>query len=84
MWTRSRLFGTAPGWWSAAAVAYLILGLVAIVGLRARMPSSAAVARRAVSSDDRHRRGLAGAAVRAASWISSGSGSAARPAPWFR
>ncbi|MFF5210799.1 hypothetical protein [Streptosporangium sp. NPDC000396] len=43
------LFGTAPGWWSAAAVAYLILGLVACVALHARTPSSATVARRAMS-----------------------------------
>ncbi|GLX05084.1 hypothetical protein [Microbispora sp. NBRC 16548] len=43
------LFGTAPGWWSAAAVAYLILGLVACVALHAKTPSSATVARRAMS-----------------------------------
>ncbi|TDD08677.1 hypothetical protein E1292_11090 [Nonomuraea deserti] len=43
------LFGTAPGWWSAAAVAYLILGLAACVALQARTPSSATVARRAMS-----------------------------------
>jgi hypothetical protein len=43
------LFGTAPGWWSAAAVVYLILGLVAFVALHSRMPSSAMVARRAMS-----------------------------------
>ncbi|MGV9309524.1 hypothetical protein ACWDLG_39670 [Nonomuraea sp. NPDC003727] len=43
------LFGTAPGWWSAASVAYLILGLVACVALHARTPSSATVARRAMS-----------------------------------
>ncbi|MGN9847153.1 hypothetical protein ACTMTI_54630 [Nonomuraea sp. H19] len=43
------LFGTAPGWLSAASVAYLILGLVACVALHARTPSSATVARRAMS-----------------------------------
>ncbi|GAB3135836.1 hypothetical protein [Microbispora hainanensis] len=43
------LFGTAPGWWSAASVAYLILGLVACVALHTRTPSSATVARRAMS-----------------------------------
>ncbi|MEU7898613.1 hypothetical protein AB0B45_37860 [Nonomuraea sp. NPDC049152] len=43
------LFGTAPGWWSAASVAYLILGLVACVALHARTPSCATVARRAMS-----------------------------------
>ncbi|MEV7802969.1 hypothetical protein AB0O28_08490 [Microbispora sp. NPDC088329] len=43
------LFGTAPAWWSAAAVAYLILGLVACVALHAKTPSSATVARRAMS-----------------------------------
>ncbi|GAA3792704.1 hypothetical protein GCM10022226_09970 [Sphaerisporangium flaviroseum] len=43
------LFGTAPGWWSAAAVVYLLLSLVALVVLHARTPSSATVARRAMS-----------------------------------
>ncbi|WP_440103508.1 hypothetical protein [Streptosporangium sp. H16] len=41
------LFGTAPGWWSAAAVVYLILG--AFVALRFKTPSSTTVARRAMS-----------------------------------
>ncbi|MEU4408507.1 hypothetical protein AB0F88_28635 [Streptosporangium sp. NPDC023963] len=40
------LFGIAPGWWSVAAVAYLILSLAAFVALHARMPPSATVARR--------------------------------------
>ncbi|MEU8171693.1 hypothetical protein AB0C14_02355 [Microbispora hainanensis] len=44
------LFGTAPGWWSAASAAYLILGLLACVALHARTPSSATVARRAMSA----------------------------------
>jgi hypothetical protein len=43
------LFGTAPGWWGAAAVAYLILNPVAYIALRTRTPSSATVARRAMS-----------------------------------
>ncbi|MFI6801867.1 hypothetical protein [Streptosporangium canum] len=43
------LLGTAPGWWSAAAGAYLILSLAACVALHARTPSSTAVARRAMS-----------------------------------
>ncbi|WP_169982636.1 hypothetical protein [Microbispora sp. H10836] len=43
------LFGTAPGWWSAAAVANVILGLVACVALRVRTPSSATAARRVMS-----------------------------------
>ncbi|GAA3443936.1 hypothetical protein [Planomonospora venezuelensis] len=43
------LFGTAPGWWGAAAVASLLLGLAALIALHARTPSSAAVARRVVS-----------------------------------
>ncbi|MDF5755139.1 hypothetical protein [Spongiactinospora sp. TRM90649] len=44
------LFGTAPGWWGAAAVAYLILSMVALVALRFKTPSSAAVARQAMSA----------------------------------
>ncbi|GGK91672.1 hypothetical protein Sme01_54020 [Sphaerisporangium melleum] len=43
------LFGTAPGWWNAAAVAYLVLSLAVCVALSARMPSSATVARRVMS-----------------------------------
>ncbi|GAA0840145.1 hypothetical protein ACFQVD_34505 [Streptosporangium amethystogenes subsp. fukuiense] len=43
------LFGTAPGWWGAAAVAYVILGMVALVALRARTPSCATVARQVMS-----------------------------------
>ncbi|WP_436758580.1 hypothetical protein [Streptosporangium sp. V21-05] len=43
------LFGTAPGWWSAAALVYLLLGLAALVALNARTPSSVTVARRAMS-----------------------------------
>ncbi|WP_084964052.1 hypothetical protein [Thermoactinospora rubra] len=43
------LFGTAPGWWNAAAVAYLVLSLAACVVLHAKTPSIATVARRAMS-----------------------------------
>ncbi|SFK72736.1 hypothetical protein SAMN05216275_13363 [Streptosporangium canum] len=43
------LVGTAPGWWNAAAVAYLLLSLAACVALHARTPSCATVARRAMS-----------------------------------
>ncbi|WP_310740525.1 hypothetical protein [Microbispora sp. H10885] len=43
------LFGTAPGWWSAAAVANVIVGMVVCVALRVRTPSSATVARRVTS-----------------------------------
>ncbi|MEU6431835.1 hypothetical protein ABZ860_38550 [Microbispora sp. NPDC046973] len=43
------LFGTAPGWLSAAAVANVVLGMVACVALRVRTPSSATVARRVMS-----------------------------------
>ncbi|GAA3427874.1 hypothetical protein GCM10018953_50570 [Streptosporangium nondiastaticum] len=44
------LFGTAPGWWSAASVAYLILGLASFIALHTRTPSSATVARQAMSN----------------------------------
>ncbi|MFI6506233.1 hypothetical protein ACIBCT_01390 [Streptosporangium sp. NPDC050855] len=43
------LFGTAPGWWGAAAVAYMILSLAACIALHARTPSCATVARRVMS-----------------------------------
>ncbi|MBG0813190.1 hypothetical protein [Planomonospora sp. ID82291] len=43
------LFGTAPGWWGVAAIAYLFLGMAALIVLRMRTPSSATVARRVVS-----------------------------------
>ncbi|WP_066373441.1 hypothetical protein [Herbidospora mongoliensis] len=43
------LFGTAPGWWSAASIAYLILFLTAFIVLHTRTPSSATVARRAMN-----------------------------------
>ncbi|MGC5009376.1 hypothetical protein ACLQ2R_01290 [Streptosporangium sp. DT93] len=43
------LFGTAPGWLSAASITYVLLGVVACVALRFRTPSSAAVARRVMS-----------------------------------
>ncbi|MFE0153695.1 hypothetical protein ACFWY5_41625 [Nonomuraea sp. NPDC059007] len=39
------LFGTAPGWWGAAAFAYIVLSLAACVALHARTPSCATVAR---------------------------------------
>ncbi|MEV4896613.1 hypothetical protein AB0K48_45365 [Nonomuraea sp. NPDC055795] len=42
------LFGTAPGWWGAAAFAYIVLSLAACVVLHARTASCATVARRAV------------------------------------
>ncbi|GAA3132484.1 hypothetical protein [Streptosporangium carneum] len=44
------LFGTAPGWWGAAAVANVVLGMVACIALRFRTPSSATVARRVMST----------------------------------
>ncbi|MEV4372455.1 hypothetical protein AB0J71_35660 [Nonomuraea sp. NPDC049637] len=42
------LSGFAPGWWSAAAVGFLVLGVLALVAVHARTPSYAATARRAV------------------------------------
>jgi hypothetical protein len=44
------LFGSAPGWWNAASIAFVVLGLVACIVIQARTPSSGAVARRAVSA----------------------------------
>jgi hypothetical protein len=42
------LFGTAPGWWNVASVAYLLLGAATCIAIRLRAPSSATVARRAM------------------------------------
>ncbi|MEV0616631.1 hypothetical protein AB0I81_25170 [Nonomuraea sp. NPDC050404] len=43
------VFGAAPVWWGAAAVAYLLLCLFAYILLRVRTPPSVTVARRAMS-----------------------------------
>ncbi|MFI7420517.1 hypothetical protein [Nonomuraea sp. NPDC049684] len=42
------LAGFAPGWWSAASVGFLVLGVLALVAVQVRTPSYAATARRAV------------------------------------
>ncbi|MEU1727046.1 hypothetical protein [Nonomuraea sp. NPDC005692] len=42
------LSGFAPGWWSAASVGFLVLGMLALVAVHVRAPSYAATARRAV------------------------------------
>ncbi|WP_066942250.1 hypothetical protein [Microtetraspora fusca] len=44
------LFGSAPGWWNVAALAFVILGVVACVVIQVRTPPSVAVARRAMSA----------------------------------
>nr|WP_062341684.1 hypothetical protein [Herbidospora sakaeratensis] len=44
------LFGTAPGWWSAAALGYLLVSLGAFILLRAKTPSSTQVARQSVGA----------------------------------
>ncbi|WP_062430609.1 hypothetical protein [Herbidospora daliensis] len=44
------LFGTAPGWWSAAAMGYLLVSLAAFIVLRKKTPSSTTVARQAVGA----------------------------------
>ncbi|MET8992110.1 hypothetical protein ABZW49_42245 [Nonomuraea wenchangensis] len=43
------LFGMAPGWWKAASLSLVLLGLAALVVIQARTPDSAAMARRIVS-----------------------------------
>jgi hypothetical protein len=42
------LFGTAPGWWNAASLAFVLAGAVALSRIKARTPASATVARQAM------------------------------------
>ncbi|MFC4535332.1 hypothetical protein [Sphaerisporangium dianthi] len=44
------LFGTSPGWLSAASIAAVLLGVVALAVLHAKTPPSATAARRAMSA----------------------------------
>ncbi|GAA0943064.1 hypothetical protein [Virgisporangium aurantiacum] len=42
------LFGMAPGWWGAAALAFMLAGLIGLVVVQMRTPGSAATARQVV------------------------------------
>ena len=42
------LFGMAPGWWGAAAVAFMLAGLIGLVVVQVKTPGSAATARQVV------------------------------------
>ncbi|MFG1686095.1 hypothetical protein ACGFNP_38445 [Nonomuraea sp. NPDC049269] len=42
------LLGSAPGWWNAAALTFMVLGLAAVIAVQARTPSCAATARHVV------------------------------------
>jgi len=44
------LFGTAPGWWNAAALIVVVAGLVTLVVINKRTPPSVTVARQAMSA----------------------------------
>ncbi|MFD1546607.1 hypothetical protein [Nonomuraea guangzhouensis] len=39
------VFGSAPGWWNAAALGFVVLGLVAYIAVQTRTPGAAAMAR---------------------------------------
>ncbi|GAA4586171.1 hypothetical protein GCM10023194_31590 [Planotetraspora phitsanulokensis] len=42
------LLGTAPGWWNAASIGFVLLGLGAYIAVHVRTPCAAAMARRVV------------------------------------
>lgn len=44
------LFGSAPAWWNAAALGFVILGLIALFLIQARTPPIATVARQAMGT----------------------------------
>ncbi|HUR09559.1 MAG TPA: hypothetical protein VM347_43965 [Nonomuraea sp.] len=39
------LFGSAPGWWNAASLGFVLLGMAALIAVQVRTPCAAAVAR---------------------------------------
>lgn len=39
------LFGSAPGWWNAASLGFVVLGMAALIAVQARTPCAAAMAR---------------------------------------
>jgi hypothetical protein len=43
-------FGTAPAWWNAASIGFVILGLIALILIQMRTPPIATVARQAMST----------------------------------
>lgn len=44
------LFGSAPGWWNAACLGFLVLGMAAYVAVHVRAPRAAAIARNVVGA----------------------------------
>jgi hypothetical protein len=42
------LFGSAPGWWNAASIGFVVLGVAAYIAAHRRAPSCAAMARQVV------------------------------------
>jgi hypothetical protein len=44
------LFGTAPGWLSAASIVLVVAGVVALAAISARTPKVGAAARRAMAA----------------------------------
>jgi hypothetical protein len=44
------MFGSAPGWWNAASIGFVLLGAAAYIVVQVRTPCAAAMARHVVGA----------------------------------